>query len=88
MCRGGGTAGGERAVGRRTDDTRGAGAARHRARGQSGERLLWEDKDVFTVPTWTLHEHVNTGAAPAFLFSFTHAPVMKALDLYREDAKR
>ena len=53
-----------------------------------GERLLWEDKDVFTVPTWTMHEHVNTGPRPAFLFSFTDAPVMKALDLYREDAKR
>ena len=53
-----------------------------------GERLAWEDKDVFTVPTWTMHEHVNTGPRPAFLFSFTDAPVMKALDLYREDAKR
>jgi gentisate 1,2-dioxygenase len=53
-----------------------------------GERLSWEDKDVFTVPTWTLHEHVNTGRSPAFLFSFTDAPVMKALDLYREEGKR
>ena len=53
-----------------------------------GDRLLWEDKDVFTVPTWTMHEHVNTASRPAFLFSFTDAPVMKALDLYREDAKR
>jgi gentisate 1,2-dioxygenase len=53
-----------------------------------GERLHWEDKDVFTVPTWTLHEHVNTSDRPAFLFSFTDAPVMKALDLYREEGKR
>jgi gentisate 1,2-dioxygenase len=52
-----------------------------------GEKLEWEDKDVFTVPTWTFHEHVNTGDRPAFLFSFTDAPVMKALDLYREEAK-
>ena len=52
-----------------------------------GQRLDWEDKDVFTVPTWTFHEHVNTGDRPAFLFSFTDAPVMKALDLYREDDK-
>ena len=54
-----------------------------------GGRLLdWEDKDVFTVPTWTFHEHgVNTGNRPAFLFSFTDAPVMKAIDLYREEAK-
>jgi gentisate 1,2-dioxygenase len=50
-------------------------------------RLEWEDKDVFTVPTWTFHEHVNTGSWPAFLFSFSDAPVMKALELYREEAK-
>jgi gentisate 1,2-dioxygenase len=52
-----------------------------------GRQLDWEDKDVFTVPTWTFHEHVNTGNRPALLFSFTDAPVMKALDLYREEAQ-
>jgi len=52
-----------------------------------GQRLDWEDKDVFTVPTWTFHAHVNSGDRPAFLFSFTDAPVMKALDLYREEAQ-
>src|SRR5215472_14096928 len=50
-----------------------------------GERLDWEDKDVFTVPTWTFCEHVNSGDRPAFLFSFNDAPVMKALSLYREE---
>ncbi len=33
------------------------------------------------------HEHVNTGDRPASLFSFSDAPVMKILDLYREEAK-
>src|SRR5690349_4500534 len=51
------------------------------------QRLDWEDKDVFTVPTWTFHEHVNTGDRPAFLFSFSDAPVMKALSLYREEKR-
>jgi gentisate 1,2-dioxygenase len=51
------------------------------------QRLDWQDKDVFTVPTWTFSEHVNTGDRPAFLFSFSDAPVMKALSLYREQAK-
>jgi gentisate 1,2-dioxygenase len=50
-------------------------------------RLDWEDKDVFTVPTWTFHEHVNSGDRPAFLFSFSDAPVMKALSLYREEIR-
>ena len=51
------------------------------------QRLDWDDKDVFTVPTWTFCEHVNSGDRPAFLFSFSDAPVMQALSLYREEAK-
>jgi gentisate 1,2-dioxygenase len=50
-------------------------------------RLDWEDKDVFTVPTWTFCQHVNSGDRPAFLFSFSDAPVMKALCLYREESR-
>ena len=49
------------------------------------QRLDWEDKDVFTVPTWTFCEHFNSGDRPAFLFSFSDAPVMKALSLYRDE---
>jgi gentisate 1,2-dioxygenase len=51
------------------------------------QRLDWDDKDVFTVPTWTFCEHVNNGDFPALLFSFSDAPVMKALSLYREQTK-
>src|SRR5438105_2411854 len=51
------------------------------------QRLDWEDKDVFTVPTWTFYEHVNSGDRPAFLFSFSDAPVMKALSLYRDETR-
>jgi gentisate 1,2-dioxygenase len=51
------------------------------------QRLDWEDRDVFTVPTWTFYEHVNSGDRPAFLFSFSDAPVMKALSLYRDQAR-
>ena len=50
-------------------------------------RLDWEDKDVFTVPTWTFCEHINNGDRPAFLFSFSDAPVMKALSLYRDETR-
>jgi gentisate 1,2-dioxygenase len=51
------------------------------------QRLDWEDKDVFTVPNWTFCGHANSGDRPAFLFSFSDAPVMKALGLYREQTK-
>ncbi|MBV9376834.1 MAG: cupin domain-containing protein [Alphaproteobacteria bacterium] len=52
-----------------------------------GQRLDWEDKDVFTVPTWTFCEHVNSGNHPVFLFSFSDVPVMKAFSLYREETR-
>jgi gentisate 1,2-dioxygenase len=51
-----------------------------------GTRLAWGDKDSFCVPSWTPHEHVNESATqPAYLFSYSNAPVLKALGLWRED---
>ena len=79
--------------GERTRACRHVGCANYHVVDGSGysvvgdRRLDWEDKDVFTVPTWTWHEHVNSGSRPALLFSFTDAPVMRALGLYREEAK-
>src|SRR5260370_12190681 len=51
------------------------------------QRLDWEDKDGFTVPTWAFCAPVNSGDPPAFLFSFSDAPVMKALSLYRDETR-
>lgn len=52
----------------------------------AGQRLDWEDKDVFCVPSWAFHEHVNTGDRPAVLFRHTDVPVMRSLGIYREEA--
>ena len=41
-----------------------------------GQRLDWEDMDVFTMPTWTFCEHVNNGDRPACLFRFSDEPVI------------
>jgi gentisate 1,2-dioxygenase len=50
------------------------------------EILEWEDKDVFAVPGWTSHYHANlSDTDPAFLFSFTDIPVIRSLDLLREE---
>ena len=50
-----------------------------------GQRLDWEDKDVFCVPGWAYHEHANASdSEPAVLFSFTDAPVLQSLGLLRE----
>jgi gentisate 1,2-dioxygenase len=51
-----------------------------------GVRLDWGAKDIFTVPGWAFHEHVNASSSqPAYLFSFTDAPVLRALHLYRSE---
>lgn len=51
-----------------------------------GVRLDWSAKDIFVVPSWATHEHVNLSADDdAALFSFTDQPVMTALGLYREE---
>jgi gentisate 1,2-dioxygenase len=51
-----------------------------------GRSLDWEDKDTFCVPGWTSHQHVNLSTTePAFLFSFTDIPVLRSLDLLREE---
>ena len=45
-----------------------------------GQRFDWGIHDIFCVPAWTWHEHVNTSSSePAFLFSFNDFPVMESL---------
>ena len=52
-----------------------------------GERRFdWEQGDSFVVPVWHNHHHLNRSSADAILFSMSDAPVLKALDLYREES--
>ncbi len=46
-----------------------------------GQRFDWEEHDIFCVPSWTWHKHVNLGYEDAYLFSFNDFPVMEALAL-------
>ncbi len=61
-----------------------------RGRGYSvvnGQRLDWEQGDLFAVPTWAWHEHANASLSEeAILFSINDEPVMRALALYREQS--
>lgn len=52
---------------------------------QVGEqRIPWQAKDTFCVPSWAPYQHVNAASGePAVLFSFTDTPVLRALGLYR-----
>jgi gentisate 1,2-dioxygenase len=49
-----------------------------------GETLKWRKNDLFVIPTWTWHRHVNTSTSgDAILFRVTDAPVGQMLRLYR-----
>ncbi len=53
----------------------------------NGKRFDWKENDIFCVPAWTWHEHVNlSDSEAAFLFSFNDFPVMEALGTYFEEA--
>jgi gentisate 1,2-dioxygenase len=51
------------------------------------QRFDWDQGDLFVVPLWYPHCHVNRSSSEeAILFSMSDAPVLKSLDLYREEA--
>jgi gentisate 1,2-dioxygenase len=52
-----------------------------------GTKLEWKRNDVFAVPNWLWHEHVNLGADNAFLYTVTDEPTMQKLGLYREEGR-
>ena len=53
----------------------------------NGKRFDWSERDIFCVPSWAWHEHVNGSASDdACLFCLNDLPVMRALGLYREEA--
>ncbi|MBN2990191.1 cupin domain-containing protein [Pseudomonas cedrina subsp. fulgida] len=53
----------------------------------NGQRFDWQERDIFCVPSWAWHEHVNTNPSEdACLFCFSDLPVMEKLGLYREEA--
>jgi gentisate 1,2-dioxygenase len=51
-------------------------------------RLTWKKHDVFVVPTWAWHSHVNNNPdAPAMLFSVSDQAATSRLGLYREEGE-
>jgi gentisate 1,2-dioxygenase len=52
-----------------------------------GVSFEWSSGDMFVVPSWATHEHVNGSSSDrAILFSVTDAPLLKAVDKYRVEA--
>jgi gentisate 1,2-dioxygenase len=53
----------------------------------NGKRFDWQERDIFCVPSWAIHEHANgSDTEDACLFCFNDLPVMHSLGLYREEA--
>jgi gentisate 1,2-dioxygenase len=51
-------------------------------------RIDWQENDVFCVPTWTWHEHVNADSGrDAVLYDLSDAPLMSALACYRRQGR-
>jgi gentisate 1,2-dioxygenase len=53
-----------------------------------GQVYDWGAGDFFVVPFYFWHEHANNGDEPAILFSLQDFPLMKNLDIYREEPHR
>lgn len=52
----------------------------------AGQRFEWSRGDIFCVPSWAWHEHVNADDSDdACLFSFNDFPVMQSLGFFREE---
>lgn len=51
-----------------------------------GVRFDWEQGDIFVIPTWAYHEHLNASKTErAILFSIQDTPILVALGKYREE---
>ncbi len=52
-----------------------------------GKKLDWTEGDIFCLPTWASHRHINPSSTEeAILFSMNDSPVLQALGIYREAA--
>ena len=53
----------------------------------NGRRFDWQEHDIFCVPSWAWHEHVNASQTEdACLFCFNDLPAIEAMGFYREEA--
>lgn len=51
----------------------------------NGKRFDWKERDIFCIPSWMWHEHVNlSDTDDACLFAFHDLPVIESLGLYQE----
>ena len=52
-----------------------------------GVRFAWGPGDMFALPSWAVHEHLNVDSGErAILFAVHDTPLLKAVDKYRVEA--
>jgi gentisate 1,2-dioxygenase len=50
------------------------------------QEIKWGERDVFAIPEWTWHRHVNHARGQrAVMFVVDDVPLLKKLELYREE---
>jgi 1-hydroxy-2-naphthoate dioxygenase len=50
------------------------------------QEMTWSERDVFAIPEWTYHRHVNASKLHrAVLFVVNDVPLLRKLELYREE---
>jgi gentisate 1,2-dioxygenase len=49
-----------------------------------GVQIDWQEGDFLSIPPYAWHEHRNTSAEEAVLFSTNDIPALESLNLYRE----
>lgn len=63
----------------------------HQGRGYTeagDQRIDWGKNDIFCLPPWVWHEHVNLDTkADSVLLTVTDKPMVKALGMYREEGR-
>ncbi|MBI3092564.1 MAG: cupin domain-containing protein [Candidatus Tectomicrobia bacterium] len=52
----------------------------------NGERFNWAPGDLFMIPPWYWHEHVNTAAEESRFFVISDKPIYDTFNLSREEA--
>jgi gentisate 1,2-dioxygenase len=50
-----------------------------------GVQFEWEKGDIFVIPSWVWHEHVNASKKDSYLFSVHDTPIMETFGLQREE---
>jgi Gentisate 1,2-dioxygenase len=52
-----------------------------------GKTMEWGRNDLFVIPSWAAHHHINASSTEdALLYSVTDIPALKKLGMYREEA--